>query len=77
MLLQYQNKPNTRYRYSKDHFESCGSIPSEERVEIFGKNKGEKLLSLEALFINKLKPSLNSKDEYSSHVLLSFSLLFS
>ena len=53
----------------KNHFESCGLIPSEEHVEILGKNKGEKLLSLEALFINKLKPSLNSKDEYRSRVL--------
>ena len=53
----------------KNHFESCGLIPSEEPVEILGKNKGENLLSLEALFINKLKPSLNSKDEYRSRVL--------
>ena len=37
--------------------------------EILGKQKGEKLLSLEALFINKIKPSLNSKDEFRSRML--------
>ena len=40
-----------------------------DNVKILGKNKGEKLLSLEALFINKFKPTLNSKDEYRSRTL--------
>ena len=53
----------------KNHFDSCGTIPSHDNVKILGKNKGEKLLSLEALFINKFKPTLNSKDEYKSRTL--------
>ena len=53
----------------KIHFESCQVVPSEDQVEILGKQKGEKLLSLEALFINKIKPSLNSKDEFRSRML--------
>ena len=51
------------------HFQSCNVTPSEEHVQILGKNHGEKLLSLEALFINKYKPKLNSKDEFKSRVL--------
>ena len=53
----------------KKHFENCGIIPTENNVKILGKSKGEKLLSLEALFIHKLKPALNSKDEYKSRTL--------
>ena len=53
----------------KNHFDSCSTIPSHDHVKILGKNKGEKLLSLEALFINKFKPTLNSKDEYRSRTL--------
>ncbi len=44
-------------------------MPSHDHVKILGKNKGEKLLSLEALFINRFKPTLNSKDEYRSRTL--------
>ena len=53
----------------KNHFDSCSTIPSHDHVKILGKNKGEKLLSLEALFIHKFKPTLNSKDEYRSRTL--------
>ena len=53
----------------KNHFDLCQMTPTEDHVEILGKNKGEKLLSLEALFINKIKPTLNSKDEYRSRTL--------
>ena len=48
---------------------NCGIIPTENNVKILGKSKGEKLLSLEALFIHRLKPALNSKDEYKSRTL--------
>ena len=51
------------------HFQTCDITPSEEHVQILGKSHGEKLLSLEALFINKFRPKLNSKDEYKSRVL--------
>ena len=51
------------------HFQACNISPADEHVQILGKHHGEKLLSLEALFINKLKPNLNSKDEYRSRVL--------
>ena len=47
----------------------CGVVPTEDNVRILGKSRGEKLLSLEALFIHKIKPSLNSKDEYRSRTL--------
>ena len=53
----------------KNHFENCSIIPTEKDVKILGKGKGERLLSLEALFIHKLKPALNSKDEYKSRTL--------
>ena len=53
----------------KNHFDSCQIMPSHDHVKILGKNKGEKLLSLEALFINRFKPTLNSKDEYRSRTL--------
>ena len=51
------------------HFQACNISQADEHVQILGKHHGEKLLSLEALFINKLKPNLNSKDEYRSRVL--------
>ena len=53
----------------KSHFKICGVVLTEDHVKILGKSKGEKLLSLEALFINRLKPTLNSKDEYKSRTL--------
>ena len=53
----------------KNHFEICGTSPSEDQVKILGKNRGDKWMSLEALFIHRLKPTLNSKDEYKSRVL--------
>ena len=53
----------------KNHFDLCKITPTEDHVEILGKNKGEKLWTLEALFINKIKPTLNSKDEYRSRTL--------
>ena len=46
------------------HFEGCKIVATEKDVKILGKQRGERLLTLEAIFINKLKPSLNSKDEY-------------
>ena len=53
----------------KKHFENCNEVPSEDCIKIVGKAKGERLLTLEALHINKCKPVLNSKDEYKSRVL--------
>ena len=38
-------------------------------VEILGREKFEKLLILEALFISEIKPSLNTKDEVKSRTL--------
>ena len=47
------------------------NAPTEDDVTILGSNcKGEKyLLTLEALFQNDIKPSLNTKDEYKSRTL--------
>ena len=40
------------------HFEECKQVATENDVKVLGKHKGERLLTLEALFINKIKPSL-------------------
>ena len=53
----------------RKHYEECGSIPSEDLVNIIGKANGERLLTLEALHISTLKPVLNTKDEFKSRVL--------
>ena len=53
----------------KKHFEECDIVPSVDLVEILGRARGEKLLTLEALFISELKPKLNTKDEYRSREL--------
>ena len=50
----------------KNHFDSCGTIPSHDHVKILGKNKGEKLLSLEALFINKLEDLFRIRNFFST-----------
>ena len=69
-LLQQRFKEHMGSRgLIKNHFEICGTLPSEDQVKILGKNRGDKLMSLEALFIHRLKPTLNSKDEYKSRVL--------
>jgi len=38
-------------------------------VKILGKARGDKFLTLEALFISKLAPKLNTKDEFKSREL--------
>ena len=53
----------------KNHFDSCLKVPSKDDIKILGKQRGDKLLTLEALFINKLNPELNSKDEFKSRTL--------
>ena len=54
----------------KTHFDSCQVVPTDDDVKILGKHRGEKLLSLEALLINKINSSLNSKDKYRREVVL-------
>ena len=69
-LLQQRFKEHVGPRgIITNHFEECNQIPTENDVKVLGKHKGEKLLTLEALYINKIKPTLNSKDEYRSRVL--------
>ena len=54
----------------KKHFDSCEIAPTYDCVSILGHSKTDaKLLTPEALFIKKLKPSLNTKDEYRSRTL--------
>ena len=55
----------------KKHKGVCYGSFTEDDVTILGSNcKGEKyLLTLEALFQNDIKPSLNTKDEYKSRTL--------
>ena len=50
----------------KSHFHDCNISPSFEMVKILGKQKFDKLLTLEALFISQIKPALNTKDEFKS-----------
>ena len=38
-------------------------------VKILGKSSGEKLMTLEALYIAEINPLLNTKDEYRSWTL--------
>ena len=54
----------------KKHFQDCDVMPSFEMVKILGREKLEKLLTLEALFISEIKPTLNTKDEFKSRNLL-------
>ena len=54
------------------HIETCdpSAIFSDDSISILAKaNRYSKLLTLEALFINELKPDLNTKDEYRSRTL--------
>ena len=54
------------------HIETCDpSVKiSEDSISILARaNKYFKLLTLEALFINEIKPDLNTKDEYRSRTL--------
>ena len=53
----------------KGHFDNCKVDPTNEMVKILGKARGDKLLTLEALFISKLAPKLNTKDEFKSREL--------
>ena len=60
----------------KTHFETCNvnqlSIKDNSFVSILDKtNRISKLLTLEALYINQIKPVLNTKDEYKSRTLTS------
>ena len=56
----------------RKHFDQCEPSPpfSDEIVSILCKSTSiAKLLTLEALFINQIKPELNEKDEYRSRTL--------
>ena len=53
----------------KKHFEECDIFSSEDMVKILGKSSGEKLMTLEALYIAEINPVLNTKDEYRSRTL--------
>ena len=54
----------------KYHLDGCGVTPSEDIINIIGKSRNlHKVLTLEALFIKEINPSLNTKDEYRSRTL--------
>ena len=55
----------------KTHFENCAITPTDDIVSILGRTDGGdgRLLTLEALYIKKLAPVLNTKDEYRSRTL--------
>ena len=60
----------------KSHLDSCNITPDESIITIIGKSHNlPKLLTLEALFITEINPSLKTKDEYRSRNLtLKFSI---
>ena len=53
----------------KNHFEDCNVSPSMDMVKILGRAKFDRLLTLEALYIEEIRPTLNTKDEYKSRTL--------
>ena len=54
----------------KSHLESCNVTPDENMISVIGKSQNlPKLLTLEALYIREINPSLNTKDEYRSRTL--------
>ena len=55
----------------KQHLENCDTAVSEDDVDILRQTaRGEShLLTLEALYIQELKPKINTKDEYRSRTL--------
>ena len=55
----------------RQHFDDCNESLSFENMDILKtSSKGEShLLTLEALFIEERKPSINTKDEYRSRAL--------
>ena len=55
--------------YWQDHCGECQVAPSDDMIRILGRAIGERLLTLEALFILVIQPSLNTKDEYKSRTL--------
>ena len=56
---------------TKPHMNKCNVVLEEKDIEILGTHtKSENhLLTLEALFINEFKPTLNTKDEYKRRTL--------
>ena len=54
----------------KYHFEQCNVTPEDNMISILGKATSlPRLLTLEALYIKELNPSINTKDEYRSRTL--------
>jgi len=54
-----------------NHFKQCNNVLTMDDVSILATAKSiHQLLVLEALFINDVKPLLNTKDEYRSHTLV-------
>ena len=54
----------------KSHLDSCNNTPNESMITIIGKSQNlPKLLTLEALYIREINPSINTKDEYRSRTL--------
>ena len=56
---------------TRPHMEQCGASLKGENVTILGStSRGDKyLITLVALFIQELKPQLNTKDEFKSRTL--------
>ena len=55
----------------KNHMKLCNTNITEENVKILtSTSKGEsRLLTLEALYIQEIKPAINTKDEYRRRTL--------
>ena len=78
-VLYWTNSPIFDYPYIKEHsrsgpvaghIEECGDITIDDVEIIAQTSKSENhLMTLEALHIKNIKPSLNTKDEYKSRTL--------
>ena len=66
--LQEHRKPSSIVR---KHFNTCGTDLNLDCLEVLkSSSRGEPhLLTLEALFIEEMKPAINTKDEYRSRTL--------
>jgi len=54
-----------QWTFEKKHFHDWNVSPSFEMVKILGKEKFDKSLTLEVLFISEFKPALKAKDEFN------------
>lgn len=73
LVTRFKEHSNSKNGAVKSHFENCGKRKAVlENIEILctSTKNLDHLLTLEALYIRELKPSLNTKDEFRNKELL-------